>query len=751
MPSRSSRRACAIAGALALLTLAVPAADARAGEFQVATCQADSLGFTTRPFEDFATRGMQIRRACNPEGRGLRGLITANVIRRGRLPRGARAIVTLNAPAGTRFTRFRWAGTARRRDCRYALQLYADGPDIAAIPIKNVRANRACPRPRRAQAAQYQSRTFNVTGATRIVQRVICVGGGGRRSCSARAKNFIRTYKAIVGVTDAVPPTAGILHDTPLARGQWVGGATQPINYDANDNVGVRLATAFVGGLQPGLHNRPCLLATPQGPYAHRVPCPNGPGQITIDTRKIPDGAHALVVQAQDAAGNVASSGVLTARIDNTPPPRVDVRLAGAEGWRSEPGFVLNWTNPPEPDRAPIVAATSRLCTTRGQACRTTVHNGLNLSRLGVTVPGPGEWRLSVWRRDAAGNEADDNASVPVTLRYDPEAPQLAFEPPPAADPTLVAVRVTDRVSGMAGGSIEIGPAGSGSWQTLATERQGDRLIARIDDAALPAGMYALRARAADHAGNQGFTDRRGDGQPMVVTLPLRTVTTLLAGVEHRRIVRRTVRRDGKRRQVRRPITELRPTGRVRLGAPAHVAGRLTDRTGNGIAGAQIQVLARTESTPEQPVGVVHTGADGGYRYTTTGTSTRTLRLVYPGSALTLPTQAEVGLRVPAESSIRVSRRRVLNGRAVRFTGRVRSAPIPAAGKLIELQVQLSGRWQTFRTRRTDSAGRWAVPYQFRRTRGVQRYRFRLRLPREAGYPFEPGSSRSLTVRVRGR
>ena len=37
-----------------------------------------------------------------------------------------------------------------------------------------------------------------------------------------------------------------------------------------------------------------------------------------------------------------------------------------------------------------------------------------------MTVPGPGEWTLSLWRRDAAGNEAEDNASVPVTLRYDP-------------------------------------------------------------------------------------------------------------------------------------------------------------------------------------------------------------------------------------------------------------------------------------------------------------------------------------------
>jgi hypothetical protein len=145
---------------------------------------------------------MQTRRACNPEGPGLRGLITANV-RRGRVPRGAVALVAITAPPGTRLTTLRWAGTARRRDCRYALQLFADGPAIKPIAIKNVRANRRCPRPRRAQAAGYRARTYKVPGATRIVQRVICVGNRQRRSCSARGLNYIRTYKASVGIADA--------------------------------------------------------------------------------------------------------------------------------------------------------------------------------------------------------------------------------------------------------------------------------------------------------------------------------------------------------------------------------------------------------------------------------------------------------------------------------------------------------------------------------------------------------------------
>ena len=66
---------------------------------------------------------MRIKRACNPEGPGLRGLITGNVVRGGQVPRGSVAMATISAPPGTRFTSFRWAGSAQRRDCRYAIQL----------------------------------------------------------------------------------------------------------------------------------------------------------------------------------------------------------------------------------------------------------------------------------------------------------------------------------------------------------------------------------------------------------------------------------------------------------------------------------------------------------------------------------------------------------------------------------------------------------------------------------------------------
>src|SRR5206468_2970360 len=173
-------------------------------------------------------------------------------------------------------------------------------------PIKNVRANQHCPRQARAQAAGYRSRTFNVTGATRIVQRVICVGGDGRRSCSARGANYIRTYQAVVGVEDDQPPTATVATDTPLASGAWVAGS-QPLNYTADDNVGVRKAGAVVGDQAGGWDERSCLLATPGGAFADGVPCPNGTGHIDVDTHRLPEGTQQLVVQAQDTAGNVGN------------------------------------------------------------------------------------------------------------------------------------------------------------------------------------------------------------------------------------------------------------------------------------------------------------------------------------------------------------------------------------------------------------------------------------------------------------
>lgn len=110
----------AVSAALAMLTglMLLGAPTAAANEFTINTCQADRGDFSTQAFENFANRGMMWRRACSPEGPGLRGLMTANVVRAGRVVRGSRSYFMLKAPPGTQFTRFAWSGQARRHDCR---------------------------------------------------------------------------------------------------------------------------------------------------------------------------------------------------------------------------------------------------------------------------------------------------------------------------------------------------------------------------------------------------------------------------------------------------------------------------------------------------------------------------------------------------------------------------------------------------------------------------------------------------------
>jgi hypothetical protein len=69
----------------------------------------------------------------------------------------------------------------------------------------------------------------------------------------------------------------------------------------------------------------------------------------------------------------------------------------------------------------------------------------------------------------------------------------------------------------------------------------------------------------------------------------------------------------------------------------------------------------------------------------------------------------------------------------------------------MELQFFDRGKWRTFRTFRTASSrGRWSYDYRFDGTRGTRRYWFRVRIPRENGYPYASGSSRKLGVTVHG-
>lgn len=741
-----SRRRClaALAVIAAVAAMAAPR-QAAAGEFTILACQADAGEFASTAFENFATRGMRWRRACNPLGPGLRGLVTANVVQSGHVAHGAQSAFVLNAPPGTAFSRLRWSGHAQRRDCRYALQVYAVRPDGSDATIKNVRANRGCPRPEAAQASSWpRPRAYDLGGATKIVQRVVCVGAASAQFCSGRGLNYMQTFTAEATVVDTSGPSVTIVPDTPLARGEWVSG-TQTLGYEASDNVGVKKATAYLAGAAGDSDARSC-------DYSQRIPCQNGSGQLDeVETDHRPEGSQPLYVAAEDAAGNTTNSATVTAHLDNTPPGTTPVGVEGGEAWRNRNDFGIAWQNAPEPDRAPITAAHYRVCRAGAGECVSDSRGGASIARLeGVAVPAPGEWELRLWREDAAGNQQPENASVPVKLRFDPEPPKLGFEDPSTSDPTKVSVQVTDPISGLGGGEVEISRVGSGIWQALPTSQENSHLVTRVDDAALPPGEYELRATAHDQAGNLASTTQRLDGQPMKMKLPVRVASSVRAGAVEEKRVKRTVRHGGKPHKVTRTITVLKPRIRVGFGRHVRFAGMLVDRAGNPVSGAPVQVYSHLREGEEVLVGTLTTGAHGHFAYALDARASQALRFAYPGTATRLPAEDKVALLVSGHSTLKVNRAHVLNGRSVVFSGRVQGRPLPAAGKLIELQVWLSDEWSTFRTVQTKADGSWRIPYRFQRTCGVQRFSFRARLPGESG-PLESGHSPVLAVRVRGR
>jgi 5-hydroxyisourate hydrolase-like protein (transthyretin family) len=256
-----------------------------------------------------------------------------------------------------------------------------------------------------------------------------------------------------------------------------------------------------------------------------------------------------------------------------------------------------------------------------------------------------------------------------------------------------------------------------------------------------------LRATAHDQAGNLASTSQRLDGQPMKVTLPLRTSMSLGAGIVEKRRAHRH-RHGGKAPKV----TVLVRHSQAKYGKKVRFAGHLVDSGGNPLAGAQVQVFALPKEGAEQQVATLTTNEQGKFGYEVVAEASQELRFTYAGDPTHLPAEGKASLDVSGASSLKVNRDRVLNGQSVEFSGRVRGRPLPATGKLVELQVLLSEKWQTFRTARTEPDGTWNISYHFKRTCGRTAFEFRLFLPEEAGYSLTAATSRRhVTVKVRGQ
>ena len=182
----------------------------------------------------------------------------------------------------------------------------------------------------------------------------------------------------------------------------------------------------------------------------------------------------------------------------------------------------------------------------------------------------------------------------------------------------------------------------------------------------------------------------------------------------------------------------------------ATVVGRLTDSSGEGIAGARLCVSERTmlPGWGPWPTGPVWTGSGGRFEYRVQPGPSREIAFGYRFDRERIGATASFHSR--AVPTLGLSRRRVRNGRAIGLFG---TLPGPeAAGRVVVFQARGPGRrrWHTFRRAETDDGGRFAARYRFRRTTESTTYRIRAVVPAQAGYPYLEGVSERRRVRVVG-
>jgi len=575
-------------------------------------------------------------------------------------------------------------------------------------------------------------------------------------SCSLAAGSWSSIRALTITVQDDRGPGAGIGGD--MLEPGWLRGLRNVGFWGEDIGGGIRFSETSVDGARVNLTEYPCAKALIGGVWkaTQMRPCSIPvAGAATIDTARFSDGSHSVHHCVTDFAGNVGCTYPRLVSIDNNPPahPR-SVALAGGGAWSRVNDFDVSWVNPDQGPASPIAGAYWRIVGPAGFDTGVKLAGGQGIAALpDRRVPAPGAYSLHLWLRDEAGNEAPGTA-VEVPLRFDDVPPGLAFAAAGEAEiPELLRALVTDADSGPASGTISFRRLGVEQWTELPTKLQPEgapgraALVARVPD--LVPGTYVFRADAADAAGNTATTTLRADGAEMAI--------------------RKSPPPVAPRRAVQ-PRTKTRLFARLRgghgrgdaltipFGAPALLSGRLTRADGAGIAAKELRVVARPSrgALAETAVLAVATGERGGFELRLAPGPSRQVSVSFPGDAGLEPAgRTSLDLRVRAGIALRAAPLSLETGQAVRLSGRVRTrgAPVPRRGKLVAIQYleAATHRWRPVLVTRSDHSGRFRAPYRFRYVTGTASIRLRATALAEERWPYAPGSSRPLTVRVHGR
>jgi hypothetical protein len=558
-------------------------------------------------------------------------------------------------------------------------------------------------------------------------------------------------------------PGAGIGGD--LLAGGWRRGVQGVTIWGADTGSGIRFGETLIDGNRAGLTEYPCNIAWTEGELrgTRMQPCGLGvSASQSFDTRSFSDRTHSLVHCVVDFAGNRGCGPSHDVRIDNNPPssPR-DLAVDGDDGWRRANDFDLHWSNPDQGQASPIGGASLRLYGPGGFDTGGRYTAGHDLHRFDdVRLPVPGVFHAQVFLRDEAGNESPGTASD-IKLRLDDLPPKVAFEAPDGDGiPATVSVDVSDPHSGPAKGEVFIRRLGSDRWIELPSKlKPGDatgtaQLVATMPEQLDP-GTYVFRAEATDAAGNEAVTTLRADGKEMAVR------KAELPAAERNGAPRDETPARAKAKT--RVFARLRwrhrrgPRVTVPFRAAATLTGRLVNADGAGLSGRRLRIVSRPSrgALARRQVAAVTSGSHGGFRLALPAGPSRRITVSFAGDGgFAASRRPALALRVRGAVSLHAAPQALHTGESVRLWGRVRArgAPLPRRGKLVAIQYYEEGarRWRPVLVVRSDHGGRFRAGYRFRYVSGSAAIRLRAVALAEERWPYAPGASAPLTVKVSG-
>lgn len=440
-------------------------------------------------------------------------------------------------------------------------------------------------------------------------------------------------------------------------------------------------------------------------------------------------GDYRLRVWLEDEVGFAGPPASAPIPRDTTPPAAPqDLRVAGPSTTRWGKALDVKWKDLADAG-SPIDAVHYQFADASGKPvadARTVEGEGIE-ALAGIEAPAlRGTYALRLWLSDAEGNVgAAASVAVPIDTTP-PAAPQGLTVTPPDVPRGAEGFDVRwhdiadDGAPIVAARYQVLEASGKVAVPTQVVKGNG---IEAIEDLEAPsrAGDYTLKLWLEDEEGNAGA--------PVTAPLAYRCVRSDASGAT----------------AITAGLGEgARPEEVVKQGTGSALRGRVSG-PGGGIAGAAVCVFARViTDAPREFLGFALSGPDGAYRFAIGAGPSRELEARYRSGQR--EASARAVLQTVVRPSFEVRSDVVAKKRYARFFGQI---PGPDNdGVLVVLQVKQGNGWRVFRRYRTREGGRYRLVYRFGRFTAPATYAMRAQVRSKGGYPYLPGNSKLLRLRV---